>query len=232
MEGVDDEWVVADTRRVTYSNLDKGSYRFMLEASNSDGVWAENQAVLHIRVLPVWYRTLLAEVCFLILAILILIYLAYRLKQYLDIRNAEKIGQLERRFEEDVRRVRLSSYVTDPYLLKSSDVDFIDCVINNIDENLVNSQFSVESLAAMMNMTRANLHLKVKNVTGLSPVELIRKIRIEAACRMIRNGKYTLTEIAEKSGFNSTSYFTVTFKKVAGCTPTEYSAKLPSRTDI
>jgi AraC-like DNA-binding protein len=148
------------------------------------------------------------------------------LKQYLDIRNAEKIGQLERRFEEDVRRVRVSSYVTDPYILKGADVEFIDCIINRIDENLVNPQFSVETLASMMGMTRANLHLKVKNVTGISPVDLIRRIRIETACRMIRDGKYSLTEIAEKTGFNSTSYFTVTFKKVAGCTPSEYSSKL------
>lgn len=226
MEGVDDEWVDADTRRVTYSNLDKGNYRFILAASNSDGVWSEKKAVLNIKVHPVWYQTLLAEMFFMLLAILILIYLAYRLKLYLDIRNAEKIGQLERRFEEDVRRVRVSSYVTDPYILKGSDVEFIDCIINRIDENLVNPQFSVEALASMMCMTRANLHLKVKNVTGISPVDLIRRIRIETACRMIRDGKYSLTEIAEKTGFNSTSYFTVTFKKVAGCTPSEYSSKL------
>ena len=147
------------------------------------------------------------------------------MKKHLDTRNAEKIGQLEHRYEEDVRRVRVASYVTDPYLLKSSDMEFIYSAINHIDANLVNPQFSVEALAAMMSMTRANLHLKVKNVTGISPVELIRKIRIEAACRMIREGKYTLTEIAEKTGFNSTSYFTVTFKKVAGCTPSEYLTK-------
>ena len=232
MEGVDDDWIDADARRVTYSNLDKGDYSFVLAASNSDGVWAEEMAVLHIKVHPVWYRTLLAEIFFLLMALSILAFLAYRLKKHLDTRNAEKIGQLEHRYEEDVRRVRVASYVMDPYLLKASDMEFIDGVINHIDANLVNPQFSVESLAAMMGMTRANLHLKVKNITGISPVELIRKIRIEAACRMIREGKRTLTEIAEKTGFNSTSYFTVTFKKVAGCTPSEYSSKLSSRGDI
>jgi AraC-like DNA-binding protein len=232
MEGVDAGWIDADTRRVTYSKLDKGTYRFVLAASNSDGVWSEKKAVLDIKVHPIWYRSLLAEVFFMILTLLILVYLAYRLKAYMEIRNAEKIGQLKRRYEEDVRRVRVASYVTDPYLLKASDVEFIDRVINHIDENIVNPQFSVEALSSMMNMTRANLHLKVKNMTGISPVELIRKIRIEAACRMIRAGRYTLTEIAEKSGFNSTSYFTVTFKKVAGCTPSEYSSKSASKGDI
>lgn len=232
MEGVDDDWIDADTRRVTYSKLDKGNYRFILAASNSDGIWSEKCAELHIKVHPIWYRTLLAEMFFMILALLLLAYLVYRLKEYLDTRNAEKIGQLERRFEEDVRRVRVASYVTDPYLLKNSDIEFIDRTINNIDENLVNPQFSVEALASMMNMTRANLHLKVKSMTGISPVELIRKIRVEYACRMIREGKYTLTEIGERSGFNSTSYFTVTFKKVAGCTPSEYSSKLSSRGNI
>ena len=165
MEGVDDDWVEADTRRVTYSNLDKGNYSFILAVSNSDGVWAEEKAVLHIKVHPVWYRTLLAELFFLLLALSFLAFLAYRLKKHLDTRNAEKIGQLEHRYEEDVRRVPVASYVTDPYLLKASDMEFLDSAINHIDANLVNPQFSVEALAAMMNMTRANLHLKVKNMT-------------------------------------------------------------------
>ena len=233
MDGVDDDWIEAgDVRRVTYSNLGEGTYRFMLAVANSDGIWEEEKAILNIEVKPVWYRTLIAKISYFAIGLLIIIYLAYRQKKYFDVRNAKKIQQMGHQFEENVRRVRVSLYVTDPYLLKASDVEFIDRLIGLVDKNMVNAQFSVEALASMLNMTRANLHLKVKGITGISPVDLIRRIRVDAACKMISEGKYSLAEIAERTGFNSTSYFTVTFKKIAGCTPGEYSSKLSHKTEI
>jgi AraC-like DNA-binding protein len=62
----------------------------------------------------------------------------------------------------------------------------------------------------------------------MSPVELIRKIRIETACRLIREGSHTMTEISERTGFNSATYFATSFKKVVGSTPGEYAASLAS----
>lgn len=233
MEGVDADWIDAGgSRKVTYSNLGEGKYRFVLSVSNSDGQWEEEKAVLDIKVKPIWYRTLLARIFYLFIGLAILIFLAYRQKKYFDIRNEKKIQQIGSQFEENVRRVRISLYVTDPYLLKPSEVEFINRLIGLVDLNIMNPQFSVEALASMMNMTRANLHLKVKAITGVSPVDLIRKIRVEAACKMIKEGEYTLAEIAERSGFNSVSYFTVTFKKITGCTPGEYSSKLSNKVDI
>ena len=228
MEGVDDEWVDADTRRVTYSNLDKGNYRFILAASNSDGVWSPQRAQLHIKVHPVWYRTVVAKVFGLLLLLLVVGWVLYRIGKYQEKQAAEKIGVLERKHEEDVRRARMAAYIVDPYLLKASDEAFVEKTLNYIDENLVNPQFSVEKLASLMGMTRANLHLKIKAFTGISPVELIRKIRIEAACRLIREGSHTMAEISERTGFNSATYFATSFKKVVGSTPGEYAASLAS----
>lgn len=232
LEGVDEQWIEAKGRSVTYSNLDKGDYCFVLAVANSDGIWCEDTARLNIRVCPVWYRTLLAEILFILIALLAAGYAIYRMKKFMDNRNAEKIGLIERKYEEDIRRARIASYVSGPYLLKPADEAFLEQVFNYIDSNLVNQQFSVEMLASMLGMTRANLHLKVKTMTGSSPVELIRRIRVEAACRLIREGRMSLTDIGEQVGFNSTSYFTVAFKKVLGCTPSEYAATLAQKKDI
>lgn len=114
--------------------------------------------------------------------------------------------------------------------LRQSEVDFISLVIEHIDANLVNPQFSVELLASMLGMTRANLHLRVRTILGLSPVKLIRRIRIEEACRLIEEGTHNMAEIGEMVGFNSASYFTVAFRRVLGCTPGEYAARVASGT--
>jgi AraC-like DNA-binding protein len=228
MEGIDKDWIDADTRTVTYNNIDKGSYCFQLEASNSDGVWSPQRAQLHIKVDPVWYRTVVAKVFGIMLLMLVVGWLLYRIGKYQEKQAAEKIGALERKHEEDVRRARMAAYVLDPYLLKASDEVFVEKTLNYIDENLVNPQFSVEKLASLMGMTRANLHLKIKAFTGMSPVELIRKMRIETACRLIREGSHTMTEISERTGFNSATYFATSFKKVVGSTPGEYAASLAS----
>ena len=232
MEGIDKDWIDADTRTVTYNNIDKGSYCFQLEASNSDGVWSPQRARLHIKVHPVWYRTVVAKVFGLLLLLLVVGWVLYRIGKYQEKQAAEKIGVLERKHEEDVRRARMAAYVVDPYLLKASDEVFVEKTLNYIGENLVNPQFSVEKLASLMGMTRANLHLKIKSFTGMSPVELIRKIRIETACRLIREGRYSMVEISERTGFNSTTYFATTFKKVVGSTPSEYAASVASDSKI
>ena len=232
MEGVDNEWIDARGRSVTYSNLTHGNYRFRLMSANSAGVWSEDEEVLSVRVRPVWYETILAKVLFILLAMSALLQGLYRVKKNFDRRNAERIDRIRKIHEEDIRRTRVALYVTDPYILKQGEVEFIESVLTNIDNNVSDSIFSVEALASLMNMTRANLHLKTKKITGMSPIELIRRIRVETASRFIREGRLSLLEVSERSGFNSSSYFSVTFKKVAGCTPSEYASKFSKRDDI
>ncbi len=72
-------------------------------------------------------------------------------------------------------------------------------------------------------MSRGNLHLKVKAITGKSPIELIKIIRMEKACSLLREGNLSVTEIAEQSGFQTASYFITSFKKTFGTTPRKYS---------
>ena len=109
IEGVDDEWIEASSRSVTYSNLDKGNYCFELASANSDGVWDPRTRRLQIKVLPVWYQTIFAQLIFMLLLLLVGAYFLYRMKIHLDATNTEKMGIMEKRHEEDMRRARVSS---------------------------------------------------------------------------------------------------------------------------
>ena len=222
MDGVDKEWIPARNREAVYSNLDKGEYRFRLRVANLDGVWDPRETVLYIKVLPAWYRTLFFRILCLLALCSFLFYLEYKLYQHMQAKNKARLAGLSQEYEERLRRFRMLSFVSVPFTLKEADAELLEKVVDEIDKNLTNPQFSVASLAAGMGITRATLHKKVKAITGHSPVELVRAVRIQRACDLLKEKKYSVADVAEQTGFNSVSYFISTFKQVVGRTPGEY----------
>jgi AraC-like DNA-binding protein len=80
----------------------------------------------------------------------------------------------------------------------------------------------VEQLAADLCMERTGLYRKLTALTQQSPVSFIRNIRLKHAADMILTGDRSITEIAEQTGFGSTSYFSKCFQKEYGCKPSDY----------
>lgn len=95
-----------------------------------------------------------------------------------------------------------------------------------VEKNMDNIEFSTDEFAREMNMSRSNLHLKLKAITGESTIDFIRKIRFNEAAKLLKDGRYTVAEVSTMVGFNTPSYFATSFKKYFGCLPTEYIKKL------
>lgn len=91
-----------------------------------------------------------------------------------------------------------------------------------VEANIDNVTFSVDDFARAMGMSRSNLHVKLKSLTGDSALGFIRRLRFDKACELLKDGGYTVAEISDMVGFNSPSYFATCFKKHVGCLPTEY----------
>lgn len=91
-----------------------------------------------------------------------------------------------------------------------------------VEKHMDNISFSADDFAREMGMSRSNLHLKLKAITGESTIDFIRKIRFNEACRLLQDGRYTVAEVSSMVGFNTPSYFATSFKKYFGCLPTEY----------
>lgn len=91
-----------------------------------------------------------------------------------------------------------------------------------VEKNMDNIEFSTDEFAREMNMSRSNLHLKLKAITGEPTIDFIRKIRFSEACKLLKDGRYTVSEVSSMVGFNTPSYFATSFKKYFGCLPTEY----------
>ncbi len=102
------------------------------------------------------------------------------------------------------------------------DEELIKRAIAIVEKNIDNIEFTADEFAREMNMSRSNLHLKLKAITGESTIDFIRKIRFNEACKLLRDGRYTVSEVSSMVGFNTPSYFATSFKKYFGCLPTEY----------
>ena len=94
-----------------------------------------------------------------------------------------------------------------------------------VEKNMDNIEFSTDEFAREMNMSRSNLHLKLKAITGESTIDFIRKIRFNEPAKLLKDGRYTVAEVSTMVGFNTPSYFATSFKKYFGCLPTEYIKK-------
>ena len=88
-----------------------------------------------------------------------------------------------------------------------------------VETRLEDSEVSVDDLAAEMNLSRVQLYRKVKQITGLSPVELLRTTRLKRAYQMLLTTDKSVSEVAYAVGFTAPSYFTKCFKEEYGMVP-------------
>lgn len=100
--------------------------------------------------------------------------------------------------------------------------DFLAQYITIVKDNISNPELDVSLIYEQLGMSRANFYRKVKTITGLSPIELIRNIRLEVGAQLLKETDLNISEIAQKTGFSSRSYFARNFKLVYGVSPTEY----------
>ena len=91
-----------------------------------------------------------------------------------------------------------------------------------IEQHLEDGEYGVEQLAQDLCMERTGLYKKLTALTNITPVAFIRTIRLHRAATLLLEGKLTVNEIAERTGFSSPSYFTKCFKKEFGVLPSEY----------
>lgn len=106
----------------------------------------------------------------------------------------------------------------------STDLDwkFIATVRKSVEENLDNQAFNVDVLCNLMSMSRTSFYNKIKALTDQAPGDYIRIIRLTRAAKLLKEGKYNITEIAELTGFNDAKYFREVFKKHFKVSPSKY----------
>ena len=107
----------------------------------------------------------------------------------------------------------------------SLDEKLIQKAMSIVEGNLANPDFSVDQLAREVGMSRVHLYKKLTSLTGKSPIEFIRVIRLRRAALLLEKSQLSVAEIAYQVGFNNPKYFTRYFKEEYKILPSEYSVK-------
>ena len=93
-----------------------------------------------------------------------------------------------------------------------------------VEDHLDDPQFSVSYLCESLCMSRSQLYRKFESITGQTPNDFIRSVRLKHAAQLLKTGNSSISEISDRVGFNSIKYFNKYFKEEFGVTPTQYRA--------
>ncbi len=113
--------------------------------------------------------------------------------------------------------------LTQPHSIpQSPDALFLNRISGIILDRMGESLISVEELAETMNVSHSSLQRKIKGLTGLSPIEFIRNVKLKKAAELLASGQYRVNEVCYAVGFNKPAYFSACFKKQFGVLPKNY----------
>lgn len=105
----------------------------------------------------------------------------------------------------------------------SPDEDFLKGVIACIEKNIDNSEYTIDSLATDVVMSRMSLYRKMKSLTGQTPADFIRTVRLKTAAKLLKAGNCNVSEACYRTGFASPQNFAKHFKEMFGVLPSQYS---------
>ncbi|MDR2474618.1 MAG: AraC family transcriptional regulator [Bacteroidales bacterium] len=98
----------------------------------------------------------------------------------------------------------------------------LEKVVQLIEDNIDNSEFTVDDIVVAIGMSRSVFFNKLKSLTGLAPVEFIRHVRMKKAAQLLTSNDYLVKEVSYMVGISDTKYFGKCFKAKYGVTPQEY----------
>lgn len=109
----------------------------------------------------------------------------------------------------------------------STDLDwkFIASIKKNVEDNMDNPSFTIDVLCTLLNMSRTSFYNKLKALTDQAPGDYVRLIRLKRAMQLLKEQKYTITEVAEMTGFSDAKYFREVFKKHFNISPSQLQKK-------
>ena len=119
-------------------------------------------------------------------------------------------------------------FVPQEIVITDRDEQLISKVMTWLEENVSDTEVTVEQLASYVGMGRTSMYNKIKGLTGKSPVELILDFRMEKATYYLKSGQYSVSETSYKVGFSDPGYFSRSFKKHFGITPADYMKQYKS----
>ena len=109
-----------------------------------------------------------------------------------------------------------------PEVLSPRDAAFMQELYELMENELANADLDIMRITQMMKISRTKFYYKVKGLTGENPSVFFKRYKLNRAASLLKEGKLNMSEIAWKTGFNTLSHFSTSFKKQFGVPPSEY----------
>lgn len=141
----------------------------------------------------------------------------------LEARIRNLIEEKQRRISRFSRQMEIEpSEVT----ITTIDQKLMSRILECIEKNMDNADYSVEELSSDIGMHRMNLYRKLQSLVGMTPSEFIRSIRLKRAARLLtEDPNLSVSEVSDMVGFNTTKYFSKYFREMFGCNPSQYKGQ-------
>lgn len=208
---------------VCCDNIRPGEYTLVVETCGADGKWGAVRRSVPVVVTPLFVETMLFRFLMAVLVVGIFVALVYAVI-YLNRmrRSLQRKYSLLMTVDELAEEMRTGEKLQ---VKEDGDKDFLEKNIRFLESNMSKEKLMVDDFARHLGMSRTAYYNKMKELTGLSPVEFIRQLRIKKALLLMEDGGYTITEVAYMTGFNDPKYFSRCFKAEMGMSPTAYAAE-------
>jgi AraC-like DNA-binding protein len=174
------------------------------------------------RIQRLWNNILVAG----LLILLVVFGITYWLLRYREGKNLEllslQIDYLSAQRLELTEKYKLALIDQKSPVMETNNQKLLKKALDIVEKNISDPLFGVEKMAEEMGMSRANLHRKLKTITGFAPSDFIRSVRLKRAADLLRNQTDSVAQIGFTVGFEDQSYFSKSFKKQFGVSPSEY----------
>lgn len=215
--------------------LSSGKYTLDVMATADTLHWNGGVYSLSVVISPAWWQTWWACIMYIFMVLIILSAIVC-----LYVRSMKRKAEQRRR--EEVLLTQIQNLVEKCNQLESGvsvilrdtddvdnipqmsrqEIEFLNRATRLVEQNLANTDYSVELLASDLCMERTGLYKRLTALMQKSPKAFIRTIRLERAALLLKEGGHTVTEVSEMTGFSSPQYFNKCFQQQYGCRPSEY----------
>lgn len=129
-----------------------------------------------------------------------------------------------------LKEIYSKKYIAEPSKLtiSSMDEELLKKAMDNIERNMDNSDYDVDSFVSDMAYGRTILYRKINDITGMSIKEFIMDVRLKRAAQLLRESEFTISEISVMTGFVNPKYFSICFRRHFDLSPSEFRKQNPS----
>lgn len=225
LEGIDTTWQApTHDYKAAYRELPPGRYIFHVRTYLDDNRWSRESTHTVVISEPWWnqwpaYLTALTLVAAMGIFLYLIIY------RFIHPERAET-APVPQEAPPTQQKEDITPEEPEQPQLTPRDERFRQLLEETMKQHIEDPTFGVEEFAASTNLKRTQFYTKVKRITGMSPIELLRKAHLQHAARLLLETDLTIDEVRERCGFSNSTTFYNYFKQQFGMTPRQYRNQL------